>query len=436
MFISKVRIRNFRVFGDEGVEFIFNKGVNAIIGENNSGKSALIDAIRIAFSFTQYSNKDIYFTKNDFHIDSEGNRASTASIDVYLSDVPEYLIDIWNPRDGNEGEFHLKFYTVPTQSGTEKVKGLIWGGESEGNALSSDSFDSVHVSFLNALRDAENEMRPSRTSRLAKLLENIVPDAATRNAFVDVVSNANKQIMQMEHIGKAKGSINANLQNIEQDLLQQHVDIGFIEPRFESVIAALKSWVLPRWRFIRSDNACFGEIEKSCPRTERFSFIRYSNCGLYIDVAKAIDYDGFCGDVKNTLSSYLINSFELYQNGLGYNNIIFMSTVLGDISSFNDKITLNLLLVEEPEAHLHPQLQELIHSFFYKKCEDKKTIQVVYTSHSPTLVSRIGIGGINLLYEADFTIKCFPLSNSPLDETDKLYLEKYLDVTKSQLFFC
>ena len=67
VYLKKIIIKNFRRFGEEGVEVVFNKGVNAIIGENNCGKSALIDAIRIAFSTVPYK-KDIFFNKSDFHI--------------------------------------------------------------------------------------------------------------------------------------------------------------------------------------------------------------------------------------------------------------------------------------------------------------------------------------------------------------------------------
>ena len=49
MYIKKLTIKNFRVFDEDGITLQFNKGVNAIIGENNSGKSAVMDAIRIAF---------------------------------------------------------------------------------------------------------------------------------------------------------------------------------------------------------------------------------------------------------------------------------------------------------------------------------------------------------------------------------------------------
>lgn len=44
MYIQKVKLQNFRSFGDEGICFLFNKGINAVIGENNNGKTALIDS--------------------------------------------------------------------------------------------------------------------------------------------------------------------------------------------------------------------------------------------------------------------------------------------------------------------------------------------------------------------------------------------------------
>ena len=64
--------------------------MNAIIGENNSGKSALIDAIRIAFSTVPY-NKDIYFRKSDFHVNKKGERAESAQLDIYFDEVPNFL---------------------------------------------------------------------------------------------------------------------------------------------------------------------------------------------------------------------------------------------------------------------------------------------------------------------------------------------------------
>ncbi|MEW6183829.1 MAG: AAA family ATPase, partial [Bacillota bacterium] len=155
--------------------------------------------------------------------------------------------------------------------------------------------------------------------------------------------------------------------------------------------------------------------------------------GIYIDVW-TLESKVLSERIKEALSSELSKKFEIMQNGLGYNNLLFMAAVLGDIEAATAETLFSLLLVEEPEAHLHPQLQELVHSFFEKN-SNNDNVQVIYTTHSPTLISRIGIDKIVLLFENAHRIDCLSLSESNLDERDKYYLERYLDVTKSQMLF-
>ena len=435
MYLKKIAISNFRVFDKIGITVVFSKGVNAVIGENNSGKSALIDAIRIAFSTIPY-NKDIYFTKDDFHIDHRGLKAETAQIDVYLDDVPKYLIEIWNPEEPSSGEFHLRFYTDITPSGIEKVKYAAWGGKTEGNHLSTDTFDATNLAFLGALRDAENEMRPSRTSKLARLLNTIAKEEDARTALVSELLRANKAILEMDPIRKIKKIINANLSDIEQELLHQQIDIGLVDPKFDSIASSLRSWIVPRWYFISEDFPQYATLIEKCRKHNLSKIFQETDKGIYIDINRFIQENvDIDSGLLTSLLSMMSLSFELYQNGLGYNNLLFMSAVLGDMSIEKIGVGFNLFAIEEPEAHLHPQLQNLIHNFFERKHNDLSSIQVIYTSHSPTLVSRIGINAINLLYEDAHSIHCYPLASANLEQVEQDYLEKYLDVTKSQMFF-
>lgn len=148
MYIQEVRLQNFRAFGSEGVNFTFSKGINAVIGENNNGKTALIDAIRIAFSCALYK-KDIFFSRTDFHVNAAGEKAASAQIDIYLKDVPRNLIEIWDPLQPDCGEFHVIFTLDKTPAGADKVKYRAWGGKCEGNTYSSvhgvkgESFDAI-----------------------------------------------------------------------------------------------------------------------------------------------------------------------------------------------------------------------------------------------------------------------------------------------------
>lgn len=64
IYISKISVRNYMIFNDIGTTAYFKKGINVIISENNYGKTAIINAIRIAFSTVPYK-KDIYFNLSD-----------------------------------------------------------------------------------------------------------------------------------------------------------------------------------------------------------------------------------------------------------------------------------------------------------------------------------------------------------------------------------
>ena len=432
MYISKVTIRNFRVFDSKGITASFKKGVNAVIGENNCGKSALVDALRIAFSTTSY-RKEIYFNNNDFHIDSRGIRSNEAFFDIYLDEVPAELFEIWNPEDTAKGEFHIKYYAVTLADGKERIRYQIWGGPVEGNNLSSETLESIQVAYLGALRDAESELKPTRSGKLANLFGSIVNTDEAKEHVLAAVRSANANIEGQQSINQLRDIINTNLSVLEQDLLRQKVGVGLVEPKFESIAASLRVWLKPRLIYIQNDNRILQQLRDLYSEDEWNQATDSSADGVYVDVWTT-ESKKLTEEIKEALSSELSKKFEITQNGLGFNNLLFMAAVLGDIEAATAETLFSLLLVEEPEAHLHPQLQELVHSFFELNSNDDG-VQVIYTSHSPTLISRIGIDKIVLLFENKHRIGCLSLSESNLNDKDKYYLERYLDVTKSQMLF-
>lgn len=429
MYIKKIRIKNFRNIDETGIELLFNKGFNAIIGENNTGKSAVISAIRIACSILQYK-KDIYFSKSDFHINAKGESALKAEIDLYFCDVPKALIEIW--KNNNEGEIHLRF-EQQNVNGVNKIRYTIWS-QIEGNSISADTMDAINVVYLGALRDAESEMRPSKNSRIANLLNSLTLDKSKKEELLQELRNANTSLLAKDSIAQLKEIINKNLLGIEKEILHQEIGIGFLEPKFDSIAASLRPWIVPRWYQIDDSMPLYSQIldnQKKYPRL----FITHEH-NFYLDVNSYINqYSSIPVEEKGFLLSLQSHTFDLYQNGLGYNNILFMSTVLGDMKYPTIGTECNLLLAEEPEAHLHPQLQSLIYQFFNEQVADNQKLQIICTTHSPTLVSKLNIKSINVLYEQNNMFDAYALCLSNLEDHDIHHLEKYLDVTKSQLFF-
>ena len=436
MYLKKFIIKNFRIFDEAGIELIFNKGINAIIGENNSGKSSIIDALRIVFSTVTYK-KDIFFSKADFHVSEDGTVANYAQFDVYLEDVPLRMIEIWNPQSdsGMGGDFHIRFEKYISPSGAEKVRSVYWGFGTEGNPLSSDTFEAIDMVFLGALRDSENEMRPSRNSKLAQLLRNLVSGEDVREELVQILIDANNSLLRKEQLKKTRNTINQNLARIEQEFLNQQIDIGLVEPRFDSIASSLRAWVKPKWILINKDDSVYEQAYAYFQSHTDLRKIQKDTKGIYFEISILDGETDIKQELADRISELANKSFELYQNGLGYNNLLYMSAVLGDMAIEKGGVYQNLLLVEEPEAHLHPQLQELVHNFLLDANKNDSNIQIIYTSHSPTLASKIDIENINLLYEYGHKKYCLPFSQTNLTEENKKYLQRYLDVTKSQMFF-
>lgn len=121
--------------------------------------------------------------------------------------------------------------------------------------------------------------------------------------------------------------------------------------------------------------------------------------------------------------------------GLGSNNLLFMACELLLLGSEADGFP--LLLVEEPEAHLHPQRQLRLMQFLQLKANearaDGQTIQIIVTTHSPNLASEIPIENLVLMSSG----KAFPLGRgrTELEPSDYGFLSRFLDATKANLFF-
>ena len=114
--------------------------------------------------------------------------------------------------------------------------------------------------------------------------------------------------------------------------------------------------------------------------------------------------------------------FELQQNGLGDNNLIYIAAVLGDLKQFKEAIEPDAyasLLIEEPEAHLHPQLQNILFQYFSKLNE--LGLQTFITSHSPTITAKSPLDSVIVLQEQNSTVSALSISNSNLSEDNKKY---------------
>jgi putative ATP-dependent endonuclease of OLD family len=395
MYLKSLHIKNFRAIKD--CDFIFSKGLNTIIGENNSGKTALIDALRICFSYGNL-RRDVYVKREDFHIDRANSNADLFPIEFHLtfeieSESETGIFYELLVRNDTKKLLMLHFkYTLEERKGVEKLKWKVWGGEKEGQTVPQEILELIYFVYLGALRDAEQELRPMRGNKIGELLSTLTKDKAgnvidkeKRTQMADELTknvNENEKWNSLIEYGNEKINDHLNETSIKDKELS--VKINFWPFEFKRIVENLRLLI----------------------------------------------------PLKNGINDNTTRHFSLSQNGLGYNNLIYIATVLGDVFNRKENVepeTYCAILIEEPEAHLHPQLQNIFFNYMNKIEQNK--IQLFITSHSPTITSKVKIDSLIVIQSVNNVITSLSIKNSGLSEPNKKFLEKFLDVTKSQMFF-
>jgi Predicted ATP-dependent endonuclease of the OLD family len=399
MYLEKFIIKNFRTI--ENLTLAFNKGLNIFIGENNSGKTAVIDALRICIGYGNL-RRDLYVRESDFYCQRDQITDAASEIEFHLFFKIEnplekgWFVDLLNVyEDGGEDlQMHFRFFTEE-RNGIKKIKYKIWGGANEGQQVTPDVLSLFYHVHLDALRDAELFLRPVRGNKLGQLYSKIQidPDLTTdKQKKKDLASRVHTAVNSdpewATHLDNGKKHLNKHLEAISFIGKEQKIDIDFLPYDFNKLVENLKIQ-LP----------------------------------LYPEVL----LNGNLNQQKH---------FELSQNGLGYNNLVYTATVLGDLQQRKklDKESYAALLIEEPEAHLHPQLQNLFFNYL-NKLDREEGFQLFVTSHSPTITAKADLKSIIVLQNPENKVHALPLKKSGLQQANLTYLQKFLDVTKSQLFF-
>lgn len=410
MYISQLRLWNFRKYATKDGEVIldsnpglvvnFKPGVNLMIGENDSGKTAIIDAIK--YLLLTQSREYIGLDEYDFHQPNCGIRSKKLKIEAVFkgfenSEAANFLE--WIGFDNN-GNYELSTWLTAECKDNHIIVNFRSGADSEGSLMDGNARDLLRVTYLKPLRDAESELTPGYKSRLAQILKNYPafnPDNPEYENYLATEPDENsKRKHQLEKfISDANDSIERffNPDDFSNPESQNSVKIS------SDLLEYLKDF-FPKHEFDKNSNI-----------NHKHTKIQISGSNLH--------------DILKRLSLTL----EDNKSGLGSLNLLYIAAELL-LLRYSRKDGLKLLLIEEMEAHLHPQAQLRLIEHFNKAAKKQ---QVILTTHSITLGSKIPLENL-FICKND---KVFPMghSDTQLYQGDYKFLERFLDVTKANLFF-
>lgn len=393
MFLSELKLWNFRKYGINGANFEnsspgivvnFHDGVNVLVGENDSGKTAIVDAIRYVLK-TQ-SLEFIQIDEKDFHKPKGKDRTSELKIECKFSGFSDDGSDAGNFLEwigfDDENKFQLKIRLYAKIKDDNVIYQTIRAGiDSEGSFIEGDARDLLRVIYLKPLRDALSEMTQGNKSRFAQILKSLDKFKRERD--------------------KITGKRKKHLLEEKYDLAKKEIDSYFTDPNGgEEIIKTIN-------QFLNEDFFIGSKTE----REDKKAVISLAENEL--------------SEILRQLNLIL----EDNKSGLGSLNLLYIAAELLHLSK--QRPGLKLTMIEELEAHLHPQYQLRLIDFIQEKKE--KYGQFILTTHSTTLASSIELENL-IICKGD---KVFPLGheNTQLEKGDYRFLERFLDATKANLFF-
>ena len=134
-------------------------------------------------------------------------------------------------------------------------------------------------------------------------------------------------------------------------------------------------------------------------------------------------------------------------NGLGYKNLIKISLELNEYARMlqKDRTKLPLLFLEEPEAHMHPQLQTTFVSYidgFLTRAVGENIVQIVMTTHSAHVANTVEFNKVRYISRCANHVECKPMADFPkigtdIEKAEHLdFLQKYMKLSYCDLYFC
>ena len=319
MNIKSIAIKNFRNFKDFSIDF--SEGFQTIIGENNIGKSNLYWAIRlildrdISYNARNLDIKDFYGFKRELSIDDH----VIISIELFSENLSSFpTFHSFKTSDSTARITYLfahksKFVEDDEMPEKIEISQFKWQLYGSGNSLKIEDIftldsirfsdlDGINLYYINAFRNINSDLHGSTKSLLSKYCQSRTDTETELENVKSILKRSSTELNDLEFIPDIAENIQKKGQNIAGQYFSFPISISF-----------LSNYDVDAW----------------------------SQLNLYY-------------------SPEANNNVPIHTLGLGQKNILYLSLFIAELENSSNKHEINILLIEEPEAHLHPQLQKIL----------------------------------------------------------------------------
>ena len=449
MFLKYLQIVNYKNL--KSTRFSFVEGVNTVIGENDSGKSNAMTALRILLDDTYYYNTK-RLKENDFSDSLENWKGHWIILSAVFGKITS-----------EDKKTEVCAGIVPENENEEFLKSYIKSGEDDIGVISLFIRPQKHVrKKLSEITDTAEFEKERKKIKISDYEFYYTSRAQTDFTNNDIYT---KIVGDLEN-GKCSNpdedddSILGCKLNIAD--VQDHISVVFIDA-LRNVASELGKPKNPIRRIIESVESLIKESELDTIKSEIVQLNTSISKVEQVELVgrkineKLLDMIGMVYSPEIILQSGLkddINSLSRYlfmkpskQNdidslGLGHLNMIYMALKIVEYEINRTRELINIMIIEEPEAHIHTHIQRTL---FDKLKVTKDYTQIITTTHSTHLAEVSEVKNINILK----SISSNSISMQPsqgLDEFGKQNLklknlklsdciERYLDSKRSVLLF-